>query len=82
MNAMIRTQGRRDGLLRGLGRPAAAAILLVLAALLAWPETARAQNATGLPIIVGTAAERTDETLRCIKESSGDVSPVRDIAPA
>ena len=35
-----------------------------------------------IPIIVGTAAERTDETVRCIKESSGDVSPVRDIAPA
>ena len=45
MDAMIRTQGRRDGLLRGLGRPAATAILLALAVLLAWPETARAQNA-------------------------------------
>ena len=77
MNAMIRTQGRRDGLLRGLGRPAAAAILLVLAALLAWPETARAQNATGLPIIVGTA--KVGDTLTAdtsgISDTDGPASP-------
>ena len=35
-----------------------------------------------IPIIAGTAAEWTDEAVRCIKESSGDVSRVRDIAPA
>ena len=77
MNAMIRTQGRRDGLLRGLGRPAAAAILLALAALLAWPETARAQNATGLPIIVGTT--KVGDTLTAdtfgISDTDGPASP-------
>ena len=77
MHAMIRTQGRRDGLLRGLGRPAAAAILLALAALLAWPETARAQNATGLPIIVGTT--KVGDTLTAdtfgISDTDGPASP-------
>ena len=35
-----------------------------------------------IPIIVGTAAEWADEVVRCIKESSGNFSRVRDIAPA
>ena len=53
MNSVIVAPRGRQGVLTGLCR-AAAALLLALTALTAWPETVRAQNARGYPMVVGS----------------------------